>query len=100
MPLLPLLQRPRSLSVRCGWGLLLLVGLMWGGAWLRATERRVNMDIPAGSMESALAAFSRLTAVEILYQVEDLQGVRTKGVRGMMVPDYALAALLQGSGLE
>lgn len=62
-----------------------------------AQER--SYSIPAGSMHSALDAWSRQSGREIIYRSEDLNGLRTRGVRGRMTADQALNTLLAGSGL-
>ncbi len=65
-----------------------------------AAGGRMEVELPRGQLAPALQAFSEQTGVEIIYQVEDLSGVRTLGVRGVMTTRTALVSLLTGTGFE
>ncbi len=62
------------------------------------TELR-TFTIEAGSMKSALDAWSRQSGRHILYRSEEVQGLRSPGVRGRMDESAALRVILGGSGL-
>jgi len=57
-------------------------------------------DIPAGSLQSALQAFSRQVDVQIFYTSEEVAERQTSGVRGVYTPQAALDTLLSGTGLR
>ncbi|UVL89091.1 TonB-dependent siderophore receptor [Pseudomonas sichuanensis] len=59
-----------------------------------------RFEIPAQSLDSALAAFSAVTRVQVLVPGEFTQGLRSSGLNGSYPQDQALARLLQGTGLS
>lgn len=59
-----------------------------------------RFEIPAQSLDSALAAFSAVTRVQVLVPGEFTQGLRSSGLKGSYPQDQALARLLQGTGLS
>jgi iron complex outermembrane receptor protein len=61
-----------------------------------AQERQFN--IPAGTLKASLDVFSREAGTPIIYQGDDMQGVRSRGYRGKGTPQDALDALLRGTG--
>ncbi len=58
------------------------------------------LDIPAGELKSALDQYAQQTGVQLLYRSNDVQALRSSGVRGQMPPAEALEALLAGTGLS
>lgn len=58
-----------------------------------------SFNVEAGSMKSALDAWSRQTGRHIIYRSEEVQGLRSLGVRGRMDESAALRAILGSSGL-
>jgi iron complex outermembrane recepter protein len=58
-----------------------------------------RLDIPAGDLAPALDLVARQTHVELIYSVEDLKGVRTRGVHGDLTPESAVSKLLEGTNL-
>ncbi|WP_457324448.1 TonB-dependent siderophore receptor [Roseateles sp. P5_E11] len=65
---------------------------------LHAQER--SFDIPAGELKAALDSYITATGHQVLYKDADLKGRVTKGVRGNMTPEQALARLLEGANLK
>jgi outer membrane receptor for ferric coprogen and ferric-rhodotorulic acid len=66
------------------------------GSW--PLRRHRFAEIPAQSLDSALAAFSAVTRVQVLVPGEFTQGLRSSGLNGSYPQDQALARLLQGTG--
>lgn len=64
------------------------------------TEARFHFDIPAQSLEAALAAYVVVTAVETIYDSELVGARQSTAVKGVFTPDVALRILLEGSGLS
>lgn len=56
------------------------------------------IDVPAGDLVSALATLAKQSGVEIIYRADQLKGVHSKGARGKLSTDDALARILEGSG--
>jgi Secretin and TonB N terminus short domain. len=59
-----------------------------------------RFEIPAQPLDSALAAFSAVTRVQVLVPGEFTQGLRSPGVSGSYSQEQALSRLLQGTGLS
>ena len=59
-----------------------------------------TIDIPAGSLASALDALARQSGVQLVYRADQLRDARTGGVRGTLSTSDALDRLLQGSGFS
>jgi len=72
------------------------VCIMAMAAPVQAQDRQFN--IPAGNLKTALDAFSRQAGTPIIYQGDEMQGVRSNGYRGKASPQAALEALLRGTG--
>ncbi|MCJ2185782.1 TonB-dependent receptor [Novosphingobium beihaiensis] len=64
-----------------------------------AQARTAAFAIPGGSLAPALTAFSKATGIQVIADPAVLKGLRTRGVRGTMPEERALAALLRGTGL-
>lgn len=81
----------------------LVVSTLVGGAFLRigaAHAGDLRFDIPAESLEQALADFSRTAARPIVYSDSLVKGRRTSGVHGSYTAAEALDALLANTGLR
>lgn len=63
-----------------------------------AKDQQRRYAIPAGSLASALSAWSRKSGRSVLFRSEELANARTGGASGMMSDDSALALLLSRSG--
>src|SRR3982751_5755581 len=59
-----------------------------------------DFNIPAGTLENALSAYTAQTGAQLLYPDTLVSGARTTGVKGEMAPDAALSRLLTGTGLS
>ena len=57
------------------------------------------LDIPAGKLTTALELLVRRSQVELIYSPDELEGLQTRGVRGVMSTRQALTRLLEGTGL-
>ncbi|WP_197714450.1 TonB-dependent receptor [Altererythrobacter sp. B11] len=64
-------------------------------AQAQAQEQEYN--IPAGSLRSALDAFGRQSGKPIIYKVDEIQGLRSRGFRGTATPQAVLDAILAGT---
>ena len=60
----------------------------------------VQVNVPAGDLGSALATLAKQSGVEFVYQVDQVRGVHTGGVRGTYSPHDAVQLLLKGTPLE
>jgi len=70
---------------------------------LAASETQAQVhrfDIPAQSLDGALAAFSAVTRVQVLVTAEVTQGLRSPGLSGSYPQNEALGRLLAGTGLS
>ncbi len=59
----------------------------------------LRFDIPAGTLEAALAAFQNLTGLRVLIPDEKMRGISSTGVSGAYTPEQALAQILNGTGV-
>jgi len=57
-----------------------------------------SFDIPGGSLEQALDAYTTQTGVDLVVSTSQLKGVHTNGVSGDLADDAALTRLLTGTG--
>ena len=56
------------------------------------------LQIPAGTLDAALNTLATQRGFQIVYITEDLEGVRTGGVKGELTSEQALNELLTGTG--
>ena len=59
-----------------------------------------TFNVPAGELQAALDSYARQSGVQLLYRVDLVNGVSSKGVQGALSPDEALAVVLADTGLE
>lgn len=79
---------------------LVIVGVaLSSGVSHAADAQRVQFDIPEGRLSDVLSAYARLTAIQLIYKADEVTSVGSKGVKGAMSPDKALAIILRGSNL-
>ncbi len=78
-------------------GLMLIVCGVTSFAW--ADEAR-QIDVPPGDLVTALESISKQTDVELVFRPEQLRGLRTKGVSGMLSSQEAVRRLLEGTQLQ
>ena len=57
-------------------------------------------NIPAGTLKTALDSFSRQAGTPIIYQGDEMNGIRSRGYRGKASPHAALDAVLRGTGFR
>jgi outer membrane receptor protein involved in Fe transport len=57
-----------------------------------------NFNIPGGSLEEALDAYTAQTGVDLVLSANQMKGVQTHGVKGNLADDAALTQLLSGTG--
>lgn len=55
-------------------------------------------DVPGGDLEAALNAFAAQSNVQLVVSSEQVRGVKTRGARGDLAPQAALAKILAGTG--
>lgn len=65
-----------------------------------AQEQRMDFDIPAQPLASALEQYSNITGRNALYNSNLMIGRRSTAVQGQIPPDAALTTLLEGTGLS
>lgn len=73
-------------------GCLLTTGL--SGAHTR------DFDVRAGELRPALDAYIAQSGVQLIYKVEDVRALSTRGVKGRIAADAALDRLLDGTRLR
>lgn len=63
-----------------------------------ASEAR-NFNIPPGDLAPALESLAKETGLELIFQPDELKGMRTQGVSGTLSPQEAVAKLINGTRL-
>jgi hypothetical protein len=58
-----------------------------------------HFDIPAGNAEDTLQLVSRQTQFLLLYNTDEVRGIRTNGVTGNLEPQEAVRRMLEGTRL-
>jgi iron complex outermembrane receptor protein len=66
---------------------------------LRADDTAKEFNIPAGDLGTALREFGRQSNQQILFSTDVVQGKATRGIKGSLDTQTALAKLLVGTGL-
>jgi len=59
-----------------------------------------SFNIPAGTLENALNAYTQQSGRQLLYPNALVKGMRTRGVAGEMTAEVALSRILTGTGLS
>ncbi|WP_198970319.1 STN domain-containing protein [Xylophilus sp. ASV27] len=59
-----------------------------------------DFDVGGGALRPALDAFIAQSGVQLIYKMEDVEDLSTRGVKGSIAPDAALARLLDGTRLR
>lgn len=70
-----------------------------GAAQTVPSDQRIAFDIPAQSLDGALAQYFRATGVQLLYDSTLTRGRTSGTVQGNYAPREALRLLLRGTGL-
>ncbi len=101
------LVHSRSSLCRLGsWRGLLLAGLALvlparGQCVARGAEApKTSFDLPPGEAATTLKRFSRQSGEEIIFLVDQVRPLKTKGVTGKLTPREALVRRLEGSGFS
>ena len=63
-------------------------------------ENREHIAVPAGDLVIALETLIRQTDINLLYQVEEIRGLTTRGVNEEVTPREAVEKLLRGTALR
>lgn len=64
-----------------------------------APDQRIEFDIPAQPLDTALTLYFRATGVQLLYDSSITANRRSSPIKGRFAPREALAILLRGTGL-
>ena len=59
-----------------------------------------DFDIEAGELQRALNSYIEQSGEQLFYRIDEVRGVRTKGVEGRYDADEALQILLNGAGFD
>jgi iron complex outermembrane receptor protein len=76
----------------------LLAGLSLSAYAMADAPRPV--DIPAGDLRQALLRVSEQFGADLVYNPEQVQGLKTHGAHGQLTTEQAIAQLLEGTPLE
>lgn len=85
----------RSRRVLTGLGLVCVLPL---SSQVMAEEFSIN--IPAQSLPQALQAFGQQTNQQVIYNADDMAGLKSTRVSGKMSPQAAITELLRGTGVR
>lgn len=58
-----------------------------------------SFNIPAGELAPALESLAKATGLELIFQPQQLKGIRTQGVRGTLSAEEAVTKLIDGTPL-
>ena len=78
----------------------LLLSLACSAALVAQAQAATRIDIPAGDLAAARAAYARQSGVQLVYRADQLQGARSPGLSSDAASPQALDALLAGSGFR
>ncbi|MBB1602021.1 STN domain-containing protein [Variovorax sp. UMC13] len=59
-----------------------------------------DFDVRSGELRPALDAYIAQSGVQLIYKVEDVKDLSTRGIKGRIAPDAALDRLLDGTRLR
>jgi hypothetical protein len=59
-----------------------------------------EFDVRSGELRPALDAYIAQSGVQLIYKIEDVKDLSTRGVKGNIVPETALDRLLDGTRLH
>ena len=76
----------------------LVASVLLGSSMVLAAP--VALNIAAQSLASALNEFGKQANLQIIYSPDQVQGIKSQSVTGLLEPVKALEALLQGSGVS
>ncbi len=64
------------------------------------TAQRAEFNVAEGELVAAIREFSRQSRIEVIFSASELQGLRTSGARGLLLPSDAIRRIVEGSGAE
>jgi hypothetical protein len=80
------------------------MALALGGALLAMPPAALALarefDVAGGALKPALDTFIAQSGVQLIYKVEDVKELSTRGVKGSIAPEAALDRLLEGTRLR
>lgn len=85
----------RSRRVLTGLGLVCVLPLS-----TQVMAQDVNINIPAQPLPQALQAFGQQTNQQVIYNADELAGLKSNRVSGKMSPQAAITELLKGTGVR
>lgn len=88
-----------ALSRVRGWGWWTVLLLTWVQG-CGAAEKTRSFNVPAGDAALTLELFAEQAGNPLLFLVDQVRGVPTKPVRGVLAPSVALEVMLSGTGLS
>jgi hypothetical protein len=59
-----------------------------------------EFDVAGGALKPALDTFIAQSGVQLIYKVEDVKDLSTRGIKGRLAPEAALDRLLEGTRLR
>ena len=65
-----------------------------------ANASKINFELPPGPAATTLKTFSRQSGEEIIFLVDQVRALKTKGITGPLMPREALDRMLEGSGFS
>ena len=77
---------------------LCILGFVISGAFAQVPGKKV-FSIPAMTADKSLKLFVAQSGMEVVYPAAVVKGVRTRGVKGSMIPAEAMKRLLDGTEL-
>lgn len=75
----------------------ILLALACSAAWCTQAADLTGINIPAGDLKAALELLSKQSGVELMYNPDQLKGIRTAGISGDLTLQEAVTKLLQGT---
>ena len=63
-------------------------------------QRQLTFDIPAGTLESVLISFQKISGIEVVIPDDKMRPVSSPGVVGRFSPDQALREILRDTGIS
>jgi hypothetical protein len=85
-----------ALFTRTRFVLVATAGLLAGMAFAHARE----FDVKGGELRPALDAYIAQSGVQLIYKMEDVKDLSTRGIQGKIAADAALERLLDGTRLR
>ncbi len=78
----------------------MLIGIALSGGIFNLAAEIAQFEIKPSNLEKALEAYITETGQQVIYQVNDVKGIKSKGVNGSYEHKKALDSLLEGTGLK